>query len=73
MPLIRIYDVLHEQHVKNTAMLLGALAILTDELVRVDPPPFEASEIPLFLSRVQTDRLFSVSREAENTEETGSA
>ncbi|MGZ3755686.1 MAG: hypothetical protein ACXVAY_15660 [Mucilaginibacter sp.] len=38
MPLKKIYEVLIEQHAKNTAMLLGAFALLTDDLVNRDPP-----------------------------------
>ncbi|MEQ9415512.1 MAG: hypothetical protein RIF39_16875 [Cyclobacteriaceae bacterium] len=46
IPLRKIFDVLLEQHSKNTAMLLGAYALLTDELVRKDPPNIHPSEIP---------------------------
>lgn len=37
VPLKKIFQVLLEQHAKNTAVLIGALAMLTDELVRLDP------------------------------------
>jgi hypothetical protein len=37
-PLVEIFSILLEQHAKNTAVLLGVLAILTDELVKRDPP-----------------------------------
>jgi hypothetical protein len=46
IPLKKIFLVLHEQHAENTAILLGALAILTDELVRLDPPNINMEEIP---------------------------
>ncbi len=46
IPLKNVFDVLLEQHSKNTAMLLGAYALLTDELVRKDPPNIHPSEIP---------------------------
>lgn len=38
LPLKKIFLVIHEQHSKNTAILLGALAMLTDELVKIDLP-----------------------------------
>jgi hypothetical protein len=41
LPIAKIYHVLHEQHAKNTAMLLCALALLTDELVSADPPTLD--------------------------------
>jgi hypothetical protein len=34
LPFRKIYAVLHEQHAKNSAVLLASLALLTDELVR---------------------------------------
>jgi hypothetical protein len=37
---------MHSQHVNNTAALLVVLALLTDDLVRRDPPPFAPSDIP---------------------------
>ncbi|SMD31822.1 hypothetical protein SAMN04488029_0160 [Reichenbachiella faecimaris] len=46
IPLRKIFEVLVEQHSKNTAMLLGAYALLTDELVRKDPPNINPTEIP---------------------------
>lgn len=45
LPLRKIYRILHEQHSKNSAVLLGALAILTDKLVKLDPPDISISEI----------------------------
>jgi tetratricopeptide (TPR) repeat protein len=44
--LLKVFRVLHEQHAKNTALLLVALALLTDRLVELDPPPFRPQEIP---------------------------
>jgi hypothetical protein len=32
-----IFEIIHGQHVRNSAFLLAALAMLTDELVRMDP------------------------------------
>ena len=46
IPLRRVFGVMHEQHGKNTAALLVALALLTDDLVRRDMPSFSISEIP---------------------------
>ncbi|MBA3682141.1 MAG: hypothetical protein H0W73_13430 [Bacteroidetes bacterium] len=46
VPLKKIFQILHEQHSKNTIALIGVLAILTDELVRLDPPNMSFSEIP---------------------------
>jgi hypothetical protein len=44
-PLLRVYELVHEQHTRNTGMVLAALAILTDELVRLDPPGAEAKGV----------------------------
>jgi hypothetical protein len=41
LPFAKIFNVLHEQHAKNTSMLLCALALLTDELVSRDPPSLD--------------------------------
>lgn len=46
IPLRKVFGVMHEQHTKNTAALLVALALLTDDLVRRDPPPFSLQDIP---------------------------
>jgi hypothetical protein len=46
IPLRKIANVLVDQHSKNTAMLIGTYALLTDELVRLDPPDIKISEIP---------------------------
>ncbi|MCW3111178.1 MAG: hypothetical protein JWQ09_5684 [Segetibacter sp.] len=45
--LLKIYSVLHEQHFINTAVLLGVLALLTDNLVSLDPPALSFSELPV--------------------------
>jgi hypothetical protein len=42
LPLKKVFQFIHEQHSKNTAIILGALAILTDDLVTRDFP----TEIP---------------------------
>lgn len=46
VPLRKIFGVLHEQHSKNTALLLVALALLTDKLVQLDPPSFGIEDLP---------------------------
>ncbi|QIL42386.1 hypothetical protein G7074_25865 [Pedobacter sp. HDW13] len=46
LPLIKVYNVLHEQHAKNTAVLIGVLALLTDKLVILDPPEIAPWDIP---------------------------
>jgi hypothetical protein len=38
-PFISLFEVLHEGHSKNTACLLACLAILTDEIVRLQGRP----------------------------------
>jgi len=45
-PFRRILDVLREQHAKNAACLLCALALLTDELAKLDPPDLDYSDLP---------------------------
>ncbi len=47
VPLKKIFQILQEQHSKNTAVLLGALAILTDKLVELDRPDIKFEDIPL--------------------------
>lgn len=46
LPFKKIYQVLHEQHTQNTAVLLGVLAMLTDKLVDLDPPEVKMEDIP---------------------------
>jgi hypothetical protein len=46
VPLRKVFQVMHEQHSRNTASLLVALALLTDDLVRRDPPEFSLADIP---------------------------
>ena len=46
-PLRKVFGVLHEQHSKNTALLLVALALLTDRLVELDPPSFAKEDLPI--------------------------
>ena len=46
VPLRKVFGVLHEQHTKNTALLLVALALLTDKLAELDPPPFRIQDLP---------------------------
>ena len=45
VPFMKIFAVLHEQHAKNTAVLLSALALLTDVLVELDPPTITQDEL----------------------------
>lgn len=45
VPLRKIFQILLEQHSKNTAILIGALAMLTDELVKLDPPNISLDEV----------------------------
>jgi hypothetical protein len=45
LPLLKLFSVLSEQHAKNTAVLIGTLAMLTDDLVRRDPPTEPVDEI----------------------------
>lgn len=46
IPLKKIFGVVQEQHAKNTAALLGALALLTDNLVELDFPDVKYGDIP---------------------------
>lgn len=45
--LIKIFNYLFEQHCKNSTILIASLALLTDELVKIDKPTFSLSEIPI--------------------------
>ena len=47
LPLKKIFDILIEQQSKNTAVLIGTYSLLTDELVKINPPRINPSEIPL--------------------------
>jgi len=49
LPLIKIFEVIHEQHAKNTAILICSLALLTDDLVTRKPPKIQKEEVPLDL------------------------
>lgn len=46
IPLRKIFSILHEQHSKNTAILICALAMLTDKLCQLDPPTYTFEDIP---------------------------
>ncbi|MEQ8715194.1 MAG: hypothetical protein RIC80_19390 [Cyclobacteriaceae bacterium] len=46
IPLRKILETLHSQHAKNTAILICALALLTDNLVKLDHPKINPSDIP---------------------------
>jgi tetratricopeptide (TPR) repeat protein len=52
-PFRKVLTILHEQHVRNTALLLVALALLTDKLVELDRPPFDLGALPNELRRVE--------------------
>jgi hypothetical protein len=45
-PFTSIFTVLQQQHKDNTAVLLSTLAMLTDELVRLDPPDVKKEDLP---------------------------
>jgi hypothetical protein len=47
LPLKKVFQVLHEQHSQNTAVLLGALAMLTDKMALLDPPDVRKEDLPL--------------------------
>lgn len=51
LPFIRIYQILHEQHTKNTVALICSLALLTDNLASADLPAFSKEELFLQLER----------------------
>ncbi|MEZ7936606.1 MAG: hypothetical protein QMB99_05415 [Paludibacteraceae bacterium] len=46
IPLRKFFNVVQEQHAKNTATLLGALALLTDNLVELDFPDVKYEDKP---------------------------
>ena len=45
-PLKKIFSVLMEQHAINSAVLIGTYAMLTDELVRLEPPNISPFDLP---------------------------
>jgi hypothetical protein len=57
VPLRQVFRVMHEQHSKNTAALLVALALLTDDLARRDPPPFSMADVPHDLIRREMRKM----------------
>lgn len=44
--LAKIFQILHNEFAKCSTVLICALALLTDELVYLDTPTFDVSEIP---------------------------
>jgi hypothetical protein len=46
-PLLPMFDTLMEQHSKNTAVFLGVLALLTDDLSVRKPHGYELTDIPI--------------------------
>lgn len=49
LPLLKIFEAIHEQHAKNTAILISSLALLTDDLVTRKPPKMTKEEVPVDL------------------------
>jgi hypothetical protein len=47
LPLKKIFQILVEQQSKNTAVLICTYSLLTDELVKINPPEINPSELPL--------------------------
>ena len=47
LPLKKIFQILVEQQSKNTAVLICTYSLLTDELVKINPPEIDPSELPL--------------------------
>lgn len=47
LPLKKIFEILVEQQSKNTAVLIGTYSLLTDELVKINPPNISPFELPL--------------------------
>jgi hypothetical protein len=60
LPLGKMYAVLYEQHATNTAVLLGVLALLTDELVKMDKPDVNFWDIPSPEPHEVPDNFFAV-------------
>ncbi len=44
--LTKLFNDLFEQHCKNSTILIASLALLTDELVKINKPDFDLSELP---------------------------
>ncbi len=55
--LVEMFHFLFEQHCKNSTVLIAASSLLTDELVKLDKPNFELSEIPF---NTLTDELRAI-------------
>lgn len=51
LPRAKIFGILHEQHLRSTAVLLCALALLTDRLVQLVPPAISQAELVTQLLR----------------------
>ncbi|MGD0821594.1 MAG: hypothetical protein ABSA71_12735 [Desulfomonilia bacterium] len=61
LPHLKVFQLLHDQHAKNTAGLLAALAMLTDDLVDRAPVP-DANNVLLELQKLAiNDALLLVS------------
>jgi hypothetical protein len=64
LPFRKVFAVLHEQHAKNTAVLLCGLALLTDKLVELDPPDITQDDLRSIFT---TDDLAQVFHLAVNS------
>jgi len=72
LPFLQIYEVLLDQHARNTTVLLSALALLTDQLVLLDKPSMSAEEIvrqcPVYLEKLSALLASAVSEETKPPE-----
>ena len=47
----KMFNFLFEQHCKNSTLILTTLALLTDELMKIDKPDFEIHELLLLMNK----------------------
>jgi hypothetical protein len=74
LPFSSVFSFLHEQHSRNTAVLIAALAILTDDLVNRDPPTKEwQADFFQFAYNMAEMQLSSFPDELKKIEESGQA
>ena len=45
--LVDMFNFLFDQHCKNSTILLASLSLLCDELIKLDKPDFDKSDIPV--------------------------
>lgn len=69
LPFRRLLDLLLEQHAKNTAVLLSALALLTDKLVEASPPAISQETLFDQLKDPLTTTLARIARGIEDAQE----